>query len=446
MTIYSKTNNSIKLRALLNAALLAYCACLYPQHNLVLFRQGSAEIDSVRYGHDLDSVAQILNEWMKPPYLLRGITINAYASPDGSKTLNKNLALRRAENLKLWLSRHTSVPDSLLRIGVCQVDWATLEAFVRADNAVPARDQSIEVITLVPEETRTKGKGLTDSRLHRLKMVNGGKSYRYLSAKYFSSLRYGEIIGDVTIYDTARVNAIRYREENKPSEDSITTVIPGNAPQVAVQNSLPAETPDTAQAGTSVIPATETYDFIHRPLFALKTNLLYDIALTPNIEVEIPIGKRWSINGEFLHGWWLGHDDTFCWQLEALGMEGRYWLGNRTNRRVLTGWFLGFFAGAGVYDFQLKKDKGYQGDFYISAGFSAGYAMQFGSSSWGMEFSASAGWLTTDYTRYTLNPYVRHELIRDGADMRFSGVVPLKAKVSLIYLFSRKAKVKGGAR
>lgn len=29
-----------------------------------------------------------------------------------------------------------------------------------------------------------------------------------------------------------------------------------------------------------------------RPLFAVKTNLLFDAALMPNIELEVPIGKR----------------------------------------------------------------------------------------------------------------------------------------------------------
>lgn len=32
-----------------------------------------------------------------------------------------------------------------------------------------------------------------------------------------------------------------------------------------------------------------------RPFIALKTNLLFDLALMPNIEAEVPIGNRWSV-------------------------------------------------------------------------------------------------------------------------------------------------------
>ena len=39
-----------------------------------------------------------------------------------------------------------------------------------------------------------------------------------------------------------------------------------------------------------------------RPLFALKTNLLFDAALMPNVEIELPVGKhnRYSLNGELM--------------------------------------------------------------------------------------------------------------------------------------------------
>lgn len=39
-------------------------------------------------------------------------------------------------------------------------------------------------------------------------------------------------------------------------------------------------------------------------VLALKNNLLYDLALAPNIEIEIPVGKRWSVNLEYKSPWW----------------------------------------------------------------------------------------------------------------------------------------------
>jgi hypothetical protein len=63
--------------------------------------------------------------------------------------------------------------------------------------------------------------------------------------------------------------------------------------------------------------------------------------------------------------------------------------------------------------------------------------MQLGSSPWGMEFSVGAGYLSADYTRYRI---YQDRLVRRGAQMRFNGIVPLKAKLSLVYVFGRKAK------
>jgi hypothetical protein len=178
-----------------------------------------------------------------------------------------------------------------------------------------------------------------------------------------------------------------------------------------------------------------------RPHFALKTNLLYDLALTPTLEAEIPLNPRWSLNAEFRHGWWLKQSSNFCWQLEALGLEIRHHLGPRNPHLPLTGWFIGLFADAGVYDFQLRTDTGHQGRFYISAGLSGGYTKMFPATPWGIELSVGAGYLTTDYTPYRV---IRNELIRNGPDMRFKALLPLKAKLSLLYLIPYPHKKKGG--
>ena len=175
-----------------------------------------------------------------------------------------------------------------------------------------------------------------------------------------------------------------------------------------------------------------------RTLFAVKTNLLYDLALTPNLELEIPIGRRWSINAEYQYGWWLRKNNTFCWQIEAGGLEGRYWLGNREKRDVLTGWFVGLFSSGGMYDFQLKKDEGRQGEFYIMAGASAGYALPI-ARNLHMEFSTGFGALVTNYRRYRV---IDDELIKQGKSMKYKALLPLKAKISLVWTIKGKKEAK----
>ena len=46
-------------------------------------------------------------------------------------------------------------------------------------------------------------------------------------------------------------------------------------------------------------------EFVKKPLFAAKTNLLFDAMTVLNVEVEVPIRKHWSIAGEWIFPWWL---------------------------------------------------------------------------------------------------------------------------------------------
>lgn len=241
--------------------------------------------------------------------------------------------------------------------------------------------------------------------------------------------------------NVVRLTYLLTKQTASPAVEELSQVIP------------PTETPTTAPPTTETPPAeAPTTEMLFQEkngsaagsskvLFALKTNLLYDLALTPNIEVEVPIGRRWSINAEYQYGWWHRKDNTFCWQIEAGGLEGRYWLGNRQERPVLSGWFVGLFAGGGMYDFQLEKDAGYQGEFYIMMGASAGYVKPIGRNLH-LEFSAGVGALVTDYRHYHV---INDELIKQGLSMKYKAFLPIKAKVSLVWLLHGKNK-KGTVR
>lgn len=183
-----------------------------------------------------------------------------------------------------------------------------------------------------------------------------------------------------------------------------------------------------------------------RPLFALKTNLLSDAALMPDIEVEVPIGRRWSVNGEYMFPWWLFEGGKYSLQILMGGLEGRYWLGSRANREsrdVLTGHFLGLYAGGGKYDLQWKEN-GYQGEFFIAAGISYGYARKI-ARNLRLEFNIGIGMLRTDYRHYHARDNYQTLLWQENGKYTWFG--PTKAKISLVWLLSRKVKVqKGGAR
>jgi hypothetical protein len=173
------------------------------------------------------------------------------------------------------------------------------------------------------------------------------------------------------------------------------------------------------------------------PLFILKTNLIYDIAITPHIGLEVPVGEWVSLSGEFMRGWWLNSDWSFCWQLEAAAFEGRYWFTPALERHQTGGWFAAAFVQAGFYDFQFETTQGVQGKF-IMAGLSGGYLFPL-SRQWSLEFTLGLAYLSTYYRRYTVEPTITgHELVALSSLIHLQGApYPLKAGVQLQWNFNR---------
>jgi hypothetical protein len=132
-----------------------------------------------------------------------------------------------------------------------------------------------------------------------------------------------------------------------------------------------------------------------------------------------------------MRGWWLKRDWSFCWQLEAAALEGRYWWRDRMERHRHGGWFAGIFVQAGFYDFQLSSDKGLQGEF-LTIGATSGYLYPL-SAHWSIEFALGMGYLLSDYRRYTVEPTRDgHELVASAPPMRFKGLpFPIKAGISI---------------
>ena len=181
-----------------------------------------------------------------------------------------------------------------------------------------------------------------------------------------------------------------------------------------------------------------------RPLLALKTNLLFDAALMPNVEIEVPVGKRWSVNGEYAFPWWQFDRGKYCMQVLMGGLEGRYGRGSRKSREdreVLTGHFLGLYAGGGKYDLQWGE-KGYQGEFFIAAGVSYGWATRI-ARHLHLEFNIGIGLLRTDYRHYHARDNYQTLLWQENGKYTWFG--PTKAKISLVWLLNRRVK-KGGSR
>lgn len=183
------------------------------------------------------------------------------------------------------------------------------------------------------------------------------------------------------------------------------------------------------------------------PSFALKTNLLFDLATALNFEIEFPIYNKFSVAAEWIFPWWTLDNHTVNSKRSRLqilngNLEARYWFGNRNNKGLLNGWFAGVYGGGGLYDVEWKG-KGVQGEFFIAAGLSGGYSHRIARNV-SLEYSLGVGILSTDYRSYKAhfceddNWYA----IRDKRG-RYTWIGPTKAKVSLVWMIN-EFKKKGG--
>ena len=165
---------------------------------------------------------------------------------------------------------------------------------------------------------------------------------------------------------------------------------------------------------------------------ALKTNLLYDAVTALNVELEVPIGKRFSVMVEDVFPWWSfgPNGNKYCLQLWSMGIEPRWWFYRKGMNDKLQGHFVAPYVMSGKYDLQWDTSICYRG-YGWSAGLTYGYSMPL--CKWlNMEFSMSIGYLNASFQHYQPSPDYEH-LYKDPAKAgRMTYVGPTKVKVSLV--------------
>lgn len=181
-------------------------------------------------------------------------------------------------------------------------------------------------------------------------------------------------------------------------------------------------------------------------LFALKSNTLFWIAGAPNFGIEIPVAERWSVCADYVAPWNSSFATGLYYQLMMINAEGRYWFDAKKDKPQMTGWFAGLYAGGGYYDLMLTNEKqGFQGEFYIMAGASAGYAHSISTNDRiRLEYSLGLGYMQTRYRKYHWDDF---DYVLDAPREQLwktSIFGPTQAKVSLVWLLY--VNKKGGER
>ena len=329
------------------------------------------------------------------------VVVVSQSSPEGPYLYNMKLSERRANTmLKCVESRHPELQGKLF-VHPDGESWEQLRVLVAQDTHLTAEEIE-EVLQVIDADIDINVK---KNRMKKL------PCYRYLLQTYYPRIRNSMFC---ILYFTERLVAL-------PLEEA--SYIP--RPEIKV---APLRVPTLVEEQKTIL--------------ALKTNLLYDAVSALNLEVEVPIGDRWSVMVEDVFPWW-NNGNKWAMQMWEMGVEGRYWFKRTDARDVLSGWFGGLYGMSAKYDFQWKRSVNYQGE-YWSAGLTCGYAMPLGKRL-NLELSASLGYLSTAYRHY--KPSVDYgELLLDPYKQGRVGYFgPTKLKVSLVVPIRITSKKNGGA-
>lgn len=381
----------------------------------VYFRQGYSSLQPAfrENGIRLDEFMRRVSEMHADSTArLNSIDIVAYASPEGSFTLNRKLARKRAENISAYL--HGNMPflsGSLFNVQPKGIDWNGLAAMVEASD-MRYRSEVLNILRNVPETTYRNGR-LVDSRLKRLMDLRGGRPYNYMLTHFFPELR---AAGAYVVCDFVRI-AQPAIPINKPNEAN-------GANEANEANEVDAAIPVATE-----LPERD-YD-----RWAIKSNALYLAAGVTNIGGEYAFHPHWSIDLPLVYSpYTLAR--TYRMRFLYIQPEARYWLD-----RPMKGHFFGVHLHAGVFNVSLDDKNRYQSEKgFHGGGISYGYAMPL-SRRWSMEFTIGVGYAFTKYcTYYNVPNGIRYE-----KDLPYHYWGLTKLGLNFVYRFGDKCgKTKSG--
>lgn len=193
--------------------------------------------------------------------------------------------------------------------------------------------------------------------------------------------------------------------------------------------------PASAQVGRLSIAKLKPANDYSR--VALKTNLLYDAVLVPNIGVEAKIFNNWTIYADIMYARWDIPSEHFYWDLYGAQAGIRKYFGSRALHRSFTGHHAGIYTQALAYDFQAGNIGQQTPTINFGVGVEYGYSFPV-ARSLNIDVEIGIGYLGGKYHEYTVED--THNVWRGTLERTWIG--PTKASISLVWLIKSKQKQK----
>ena len=399
----------------------------------VYFPRGFSSVASVSNLQELDRLADRLRRVCADAGArIDGITVEGWASPDGVSAVNGRLSENRARNTARYLADRAALDTGHFAPTGHGIDWERLTAAAAVATDLPAREEVLDVLRNTPVWIFRAGR-VVDGRMRRLGMLRGGIPYNYLYERIFPTLRRADVCAVVSVAVQPPPSADSRCEAQRPTE--VVATERSECPAVDSSSAASdAKTADRAAAPSPEVAAAAARE----PRVALRTNLLYDAMLIPNIGIECRFADRWSVAVDYMHAWWSRDAKHRYWRCYGGEATVRRYFGSRP----FAGHHLGLYATALTYDFEFSG-RGWQcDDFGFGGGLEYGYTLPVGRRL-AVDFSIGAGYFGSRYKEYV--PVDECYVWLSTRRQHWFG--PTRAGISLVWILGGERRSgKGGAR
>ena len=397
--------------------------------NLMIYFERASSVLKEDYrnnGEALRSFVKEINrlESLGENSVLWPLVVEGCVSPEGDEGFNSILASNRANRTYNWLLKNSDIKPEHIVPKPIGVDWDRALALLDGSEDFPGK---AEVITLLQDFLKRphSNDGSVTGINNKLKQIEGGKAWDWMSENIFWKLRTGSSITAVT---TVPVHGQQINRDTVWVTRTDTLYLEPKK--------------DTVVVPVVAAPEVENLYVEERErLFAIRSNLLLPLM---NVGIEYPIAPHWSLEADWHYPWiWPARANKNCFEMLCLTAGARWWMRKPRDlswrgRADLTGPSLGLNAMAGYYDFE-RDFKGRQGEF-AGAQLDFTYGTQLGKSALRMEFTIGAGYVFTQSRTYHVN-YEGGLLLKDDYYEYINHWFgPTKLAVSLVIPISRKVK------
>lgn len=361
------------------------------------FKLGKYDIDeSLRDNRStIDSILITIRDLKRADASDIRLHITSYASLESSDAFNAQLTFNRTQALTNYLRKFTLVDDSMFVSEENIFDWQRLIELTEQSNC-PNKAEALDIMRNIPSMPTVEG----NKRKEMLQKLGDGTTYEYMRQRFFPEMRNSKL--------------------------TLTATVPENI-DIRVDTVVIDNTIDYEEVKTT------TWLFPRRGVFALRTNMLYDVAAIPNIGIEAYVTDNISLGLNWMYAWWKTDKTHKYWRTYGGDIHADYWF--NTEKHLWSGHHVGIYGQMVTYDFEWKG-KGYLGPkFSWGGGVSYGYAMWL-SKHFSLDFGIDFGYLGGKYYEYV--PSNKKSIYYWQTTKHRNWVGPTKAEVSLIWKIGKE--------